>query len=724
MTYPRSSIRGSVLALLALSASSLSAQTTPDNTATTQPYRLEKVTVLGALDPVPTGGGAVTRVTGEELRDRGVLSPRDLTAIAPNLTTFDANGDRTPRFSLRGLRENNFSYGESAVAIYVDDVPYSDLFTRGIPLSDVESGEFFRGPQGTLFGANRPGGVLNLLTRLPGNDWHGRSSFSYGNYDAVNGQASVSGPVVKDTLFVGVSGIYGKRDGYFHNLVTGNDPDSRETLAGRAQVRWTPTETLDLTLSASAERFRDGGVITRPLAAPGDLYDVKLDQDGYNRQDSHTYSLRAAWTGETVRAISVTTRRDWRQEVGGDFDYAEFFSGNNFPLNGLAGFSSPDVQQWSQELRLESVDKGSAFKWNGGVYLAQLTTDATSGYHFGPLAPVVVSPTAPAGGTDLTSGRNRNDNNALFGQATYTLWEALDLTAGLRFEHEARRGNRDHTFSGFPVAASQSFDRDFNSLQPRVGLAYHLTPEVTAWANFTTGFQPGGSSSSSDNAAVATYDAAESLHYEVGVGAKLLDGKLFAGASAFWTETRDYQVYRPVTTFNGTSAGLDFYIVNADKVRALGGEVELRALPCEWFEARIAAGHQNAEFRKFTTPGPFGQDLAGKDVNFVPEFTLDASVTARCRKCGVYATVGVTGIGDWYLDEPNTVAQKAYALLYARAGWEGKNFGLAVFGRNLTDTTYYANALDLGPRQGFNNGFFVGTPGDPMVVGIELTGKF
>ena len=100
----------------------------------------------------------------------------------------------------------------------------------------------------------------------------------------------------------------------------------------------------------------------------------------------------------------------------------------------------------------------------------------------------------------VTSGRNRNDNNALFGQATYTLWEALDLTAGLRFEHEARRGNRDHTFSGFPVAASQSFDRDFNSLQPRVGLAYHLTPEVTVWANFTTGFQPGGFSSSSDNA--------------------------------------------------------------------------------------------------------------------------------------------------------------------------------------------------------------------------------
>ena len=90
----------------------------------------------------------------------------------------------------------------------------------------------------------------------------------------------------------------------------------------------------------------------------------------------------------------------------------------------------------------------------------------------------------------------------------------------------------------------------------------------------------------------------------------------------------------------------------------------------------------------------------------------------------MFATVGVTAIGQWYFDEPNTASQSAYGLLYARAGWERKNFGIAVFGRNLTDTAYYANALDLGPRAGFNNGFFVGTPGDPMVVGVEVTGKF
>jgi iron complex outermembrane receptor protein len=719
-------VRGSALAVLALSRSTAFAETATSGSPTDRPYQLEKVTILGSLDPVPAGGGAVTRVSGEELTARGILSPRDLTAVAPNLAVFDANGDRTPRFSLRGLRENNFSYGESAVAIYVDDVPYSDLFTRGLPLFDLAGGEFFRGPQGTLFGANRPGGVLNLYTRLPGNETQGRGTVSYGNYDAVTAQGGVSGSLIKDTLFLGVSGLYAKRDGYFYNAVTGTDADPHETLAGRVQLRWLPTETLDFTLGASANRFRDGGVITRPLAAPGDPYDVKLDQNGFDRQDSHTYSLRAAWTGEKVRAISVTTRRDWRQDVGGDFDYAEFFSGNNFPLNGLAGFSSPDVQQWSQELRLESVDKDNAFKWNAGAYWAQLTTDAALGYNYGPLAPFVVSPKAPTSGTDLTSGRSRNDSTAIFAQATYTVAENLDLNAGLRFEHEDRRGNRDHTFSGFPIpgVAPQTFHGAFNSLQPRAGLTYHLTKDVTAWASFTTGFQPGGFSSSSDNAAVAKYDAAESLHYEVGVSAKLLEGKLLASASGFWIETRDYQVYRPVVTFGGGGAGLDFYITNADKVRTLGGELELRAVPCEWFETRLAGGYQNAEFRNFTTPGPFGQNLAGKEVNFVPQLTLDASATAHCSRCGVYATLGVTVVGDWYLDEPNTTRQPAYALLYARAGWQNKNFGVSVFGRNLTDTHYYANALDLGPRAGFNNGFFVGTPGDPMVVGVEVSAKF
>lgn len=688
-----------------------------------QPYQLKEVVI--STSPTDTSGrhGAASVRLGQDLTDRQILSPRDLTALVPNLASFDANGDRTPRFSLRGLRENNFSYGESAVGLYVDDVPYSDLFTRSTPLFDLELADFRRGPQPTLFGANRPGGVINLLTRLPGDNFRARGTARYGNYEALSLDGGVSGPVVKEKLALGVSGVFNERDGYFRNLVTGNRPDDRETLAGRAQLRWTPNEALDVTLTGTAERFRDGAVISRPIAIPGDLYDVKSHVDGFNRMDSHTYSLRAAWQGEWARLISVSTRRDWRQDVRGDFDYAEYFSGNNFPLNGLEGFGSPDVQQWSQEFRLESPDASAPWKWTAGAYWSQLTTDNTVGYVFGPLAPQVVSPQAVAGATDQTDSRLRNSTAAIFGQTTYTLWDKLDLTAGLRFEYEDRVASRTHTFGGFPIGGTPRFDRDFRSLQPKVSVAYRPTEHAALWASFTTGFQPGGFSTSADAANTQNYDAAESLHYQVGVTLDWAEHKLSTSVSGFYIETRDYQVYRPVPVFNGAgqATGLDFYLLNAEKVRSFGAEVEIAWRPCDWFHADLAGGLQNAEFRNFRDP--IGQDFSGRDVNFVPKGTLDASMTARHR-CGFFATVGVAAVGEYYFDEANTAKQGEYGLLRARLGWENKNFGVALFGRNLTDKAYYANALDLGPRQGAPNGFFVGTPGDPLTVGVEVTGKF
>jgi len=522
-------------------------------------------------------------------------------------------------------------------------------------------------------------------------------------------------------LFFGVSVLHNQRDGYFDNLVTGNDPDDHHTLAGRAQLRWTPTDSLDFTATVSADRFEDGGIVTRPLDAPGDLFKVKYDQDGHNDQQSQTYSLRGAWTGEQIKAISVTSWRRWEQDTEGDFDYAEFFSPNNFPLNGLTGFAKPEVRQWSQEFRLESVDKDAQLKWNAGAYWSELTTDLAVGQIYGPLAPVVVSPSAPSSGTDLTSGRNRQRDYAIFGQAIYSVCEKLDLIAGLRFEYVEVRDNRNHTFDGFPIAAPRNSSDNFRSLQPRAGLAYHFTPDVTAWFNFTTGFQPGGFSSSTDSSGVSEYNDATSQHYELGVSTKWLDGKLIASASGFWIETHNYQVYRPVITGSAVTP-LDFYIINADQARTIGAELELKAMPCEFFEFRVAAGYQNSEFRDFTTPGPLSQNLDGNEINFVPEFTLDASVTAKA-KCGAYATLGVTAVGNSWFDEENTTRQTAYALLHARVGWQGKNFGVSVFGRNLADARYYANALDLGPRGGPND-FFVGTPGDPLTVGIEFTGRF
>jgi outer membrane receptor protein involved in Fe transport len=146
------------------------------------PIPLPAVTVLGTglADPFQTGSSSATVHPGSLILPGGITAVRDLTAAAPNVAVFDANNDRTPRFSVRGLRENNFAAGEAAVGMYVDDVPYLDLSSRGLPLYDVSYLEFVRGPQGTLYGAGSPGGVINIQTQLPNDQCRGLAGFSYG----------------------------------------------------------------------------------------------------------------------------------------------------------------------------------------------------------------------------------------------------------------------------------------------------------------------------------------------------------------------------------------------------------------------------------------------------------------------------------------------------------------------------------------------------------------
>lgn len=691
--------------------------------ASIQPYQLEKATVVGLPDAT-SGTGSASRFDAADLGGRQLVSVRDLTAITPNFATFDANGDRTPRFSVRGLRENNFSYGESAVAMYIDDVPYADLYSRGVPLYGIEGAEFLRGPQGTLFGASRPGGILNLFTRLPGNTPTGYGSLRYGSYDTVSAGAGLSGPVIGDTAYLGVSGLYSKRDGFFHNLVTGNSPDSRETLAGRAQARWTPTERLDITVTASGERFHDGGIVSRPLTAGGDLFDLKADQDGFNRIDSHTVSVRAAWTAESVRVVSISTRRDFQQRLQGDFDYAEYRPnpllppGVFVPIPVLSGYAAPKVGQWSQEVRIESPDPQAALKWNAGGYWSEHVLRNDSGYVYGSAAQAAFGLPFPVTGLkDQTLASQRDVNEAFFGQLTYTVVEHLDVTAGLRWERDERRLDRDHVNPLAPAPFNNiafKAARDFDGFQPKAGLAYHLSPDATVWFTAAEAYQPGGFSPSQDNPATLGYAKSTSEHYELGLSSRLLDGTLRASVSGFLVETKDYQVYRPVSF-------TDFRVLNADRARTWGAEADLRWQPVQGLELAVAAGWSQAEFRNFIAPNPFGagtEDLGGRTINFIPQFTLDASGTYRFPG-GWFVGAGVAAVGEYWFDERNTAKQSPYALVRVRAGWEKGNLGVAAFAHNLTDTRYYANALDLGPSQGF-----VGTPGDPQVFGIEVTGKF
>lgn len=660
--------------------------------------------VVGALaqeSPRP-----LTVLGGERLKNSSVTSVRDLTAFAPNLTVADANGDRSPRFAIRGLRENNFAAGESAVGLYIDDVPYTDLSSRDAWLYDIATVEILRGPQGTFYGAARPGGLINITTHQPGNVGRGEANVSYGNYNAVSADAGLNGAVVKDKLFYSLSGIYAERDGYFDNTFLGTHPDDRQTLSGRLQLRYKPSDRWDFAVIGSGNQYRDGYIPSVSILAP-DPFEVQRDFDGYADTESYNLAFKAAYEQESFRGVSVTTFREWQQDILQDYDFS--------PLAIRLGFTKPALQQFTQELRFHSNDAEAPVKWTGGGFFSDQTTDGNSGSI--ELQPLASFPGVPPPIVNRTTSERTGQNYALFGQGAYRFAEKFEVTGGLRYDYDDRRMTRSHdletAFGNFPAAANADVADSWDSLQPRLRFACDITPKSTFYATVARGYQSGGFNPSSDVPSQISYDKSESWTYELGTKSVCIDDTLVINAALFYTDTDDYQVFRPSDPFG------NYQLVNAEKTTAVGGEVEVVYTPIERLELNAGFGYTYAEFDSFVDPIS-NVDYSGNQINFVPELTTTIGVQYTCS-FGLMTRIETQIIGDTYFDEANTVKQQAYAVLNARIGYERGNFGIYLFGKNLTDQRYFSNALDFGADYG---GGFFGTPGDPITYGIGITGRF
>lgn len=711
-----------------LVAATMSAQTNLPPEATALP----PVTVIAnkpALQQPETIAASV--VAGGFFERGGFDDTRELTAIAPNTSIFDGNNQRTPRFSLRGFRENNFLIGEPTVALYVDDVPFTDVASRGLPLYDIEQAEFLRGPQGTLYGANGIGGVMNIRTVQPGNEWHGHGSVSFGSYNEQSYQAGIGGPIVSNTLSLGISGLYSTQDGFVKNTFLGTDADSRETLSGRAVLRWTPCERSEVSLTLAGEQFRDGFIPTYypttlfpSFVADAGMFRVQRNIDGYNDTDSFSQALRIGYNGDKIKFTSITAHRDWEQDLLQDFDFTSFQLRN--------GFARPAVETWSQEFRVQSADDEQQVKWLGGLFFADTTMDTDSGSD--EFSPITIAPDFITGPptTFRTLAESEGQTYAAFGQATWSLTEQLDLVGGLRLNHDIRAINRSKTISspsstffGFPAGPFQNtfgvYDTDFSStrLLPKIGAAFHFNKDVLGYASVSGGYQSGGFNASNDSATQSKFNPARSWNYEIGLKTDWAEERYSANVAAFYTDTHDYQVYR----LNGADPS-QAYLQNAERSTMMGAELEFTARPATGWEFTGGLGYTHAEYDRYFD-SVNNVSLDGKTISFVPEIT--ANVAGQYRfPFGLYARVEVQALGDYYLTEDNTAKQSAFGLLNARIGYDAKHWGIYVFGRNMLDKEYAANALDLrwGNQQFGQSDQLVLQPGNPAVFGVTLTARF
>jgi iron complex outermembrane receptor protein len=158
---------------------------------------------------------AITAISGDALAARNIVSLQDVTQAAPNVQLFENNAayGKTMAAFIRGIGQGDFNFAsaEPGVGIYIDDVYFASTFGSMFELLDIDRTEVLRGPQGTLFGKNSIGGAIRVISKRPTGDGSGFGEVTLGNYRRREVRAGFDVPVIKDLLFLRVTGPIGSR---------------------------------------------------------------------------------------------------------------------------------------------------------------------------------------------------------------------------------------------------------------------------------------------------------------------------------------------------------------------------------------------------------------------------------------------------------------------------------------------------------------------------------
>jgi iron complex outermembrane receptor protein len=212
----------------------------------------------------------VNTITSRQVEQYRLWNSRDITAIVPNLYSADP-GDNRNVTSIRGIATTSY---DPAVATYIDGVNQFGLDTYVAQLFDVERIEVLSGPQGTLYGRNAMAGVINIITKQPGNTVTGFGEINIGGYGQQRYAAGFRTPLVKDKLYFGVAGVYDRSDGFYDNVYNNSDFDKKHSVIGNYYLRFHPNSKWALTLNVKQRSFYTRNI---PPRSPGKSFHCKSE---------------------------------------------------------------------------------------------------------------------------------------------------------------------------------------------------------------------------------------------------------------------------------------------------------------------------------------------------------------------------------------------------------------------------------------------------------------
>ncbi len=696
---------------------SLETSRSVDKKSGNTPYQAEEmiVTAQKRKENVQDIPDSITVLNEIQIADAGITDMVSLSTQIPNLEFYDFGSRWHCQTYIRGIKSLNNS--EPSTGLYVDGVNYSKSYLFDFPLFDVERIEVLRGPQGTLYGRNTMAGVINIHTMTPDNETRAQISGTYASYNEKQVQGHIQTPILKDKLFFGISGLFSSSDGYMENDVEGVGEDGRhkEGQAGRLKLRYVPAPQWDMTLSVDGQHHEDGAFpfrrtqrnsfVSNGILEADSPYDYSHDFDGTSENDFWGATLNTCVDTKIGRVTSITGYRDYDNEDLVDSDFS--------PLDAARMKYVLQERTFSQEIRIVSPEKQTGPKWLAGIYYFHINSDKErTNYFRSAMANSRSNPFAPGTGARMTQTNGTNYGQAMFGQITWPVLEAIDITTGLRYEVEEAQMDAtifDTPQGGTTTSAQQPYQESrFTALLPKFSAGWHFMDDQMLYATVSKAHRSGGFNA--PNVGGAPYDEEYSWVYETGIKSGFFQNRLTVNICGFYTDIKDEQI----TRFNEYNQS---YLENAGESHRLGLEIEAGWFILNDLELFGAFTWIEAEYDMYTDPVT-GEDFGGNTTFGVPEYTFNLGCQYRrplWKEWNGFCRAELVGTGPRYFDDANTVKEPGYERVNLKLGIEGTHWDGYVWVKNLFDEQYciFEN-VDRGITE----------DGEPITIGITLSYRF
>lgn len=627
--------------------------------------------------------GSISVIDSNAIDEKNITNVSDVIKQVPNMTEQDYSYIKYINF--RGVNTSKFSQ-TNPVVIYVDGIPQSSAFGYDALIENAERVEVLRGPQGSVYGKDAIGGVINIVSKEPENAWSGQVGLEYGSNNHLQGTLNADGAVIDDTVFLTIGALAEKDDGWITNDYDNSDADTTNKYQINSTLTLKPTEdlTAKLTLGASKRKlgFFKGSVTDFDQATREDAEHANLETPYESDEKTTSQALSIDYQLGDINLSSVTTHKQINSS--GVYDLDQTYDANNASYyDGLHQFQDIEIGELTQEFKLTGGDEDSRLKWVAGVYLDKGNIEYKQiGYQFPYVDPT--SGTFYGNYEQNVPSQTDSKTAAIFAQASYGVTDKLTLTLGGRYQHISKEVSlNSYTYplgsNQNSAIATMAFDESasWNAFLPKVGASYVIADDVNIYATYSKGYLPGGFNTFPRNQLNdIRFDEQTSDNFELGLRGDFLDGDLNLGVSVFYMDIDDIHLY------NYDSTTKTFIVSNGGKGESKGIELDaLYAINDNW-RVNMALGVNRAKYTEHTDA-----TYNGNRIENTPTYTANLGISYM-HPTGFYGAVAVNAQGKTFFDDANQKSQKAWANLDVKLGYMSDDLEIYGYINNVTDESH------------------------------------